>query len=101
MKSTFLPKLRLMGIIEGISTLVLFLIAMPFKYMADMPQAVSIVGSLHGGLFVLLGLFALIAMKKVPISFKLVFFIMVGAVVPFGPFYVDHRWLKPLAEKGD
>lgn len=41
-----------MGRLEGISFLVLLLIAMPLKYLAGEPQAVRIVGGLHGGLFV-------------------------------------------------
>ena len=41
---TFLRMLRQLAIIEGISTLVLFGIAMPLKYFAGMPLAVTIVG---------------------------------------------------------
>ena len=44
--------LRLTGIIDGLSLIVLLFIAMPLKYMADIPLAVTIVGSLHGGIFV-------------------------------------------------
>ena len=44
----FLSRLRRLGFAEGVSTLVLFGIAMPLKYLADMPMAMRIVGSLHG-----------------------------------------------------
>ena len=37
---------------EGVSFLVLLLVAMPLKYLANMPMAVTIVGGLHGILFV-------------------------------------------------
>ncbi|MGH1364104.1 MAG: DUF3817 domain-containing protein [Calditrichia bacterium] len=89
----FLTKLRRLGIVEGISTLILFGIAMPLKYMADMPTAVSIVGSLHGFLFVALCVMFAIAVNRVPIPQKLAVWGVLGAVVPFGPFVID-RWLK-------
>ena len=47
----FLGRLRLLSIVEGISTLVLFFVAMPLKYAADMPLAVTIAGMIHGFLF--------------------------------------------------
>ena len=90
----FLKKLRLMGLIEGTSTLVLFFIAMPLKYMAGMPKAVSIVGSIHGALFVALAFMLMMAIKRVPISAGLACMGFVAAIVPFGPFVYD-RWLEP------
>ena len=40
------------GIAEGISFLVLLLVAMPLKYMFDFPIAVKVVGWAHGALFI-------------------------------------------------
>ena len=45
--------LRTAGIAEGISFLVLLLVAMPMKYFMDYPMAVTVVGWIHGILFVL------------------------------------------------
>lgn len=91
-----LRKLRILGFIEGISTLILFFVAMPLKYMADMPMAVTIVGSIHGFLFVALCVAFAIAMFFGPVTFRIAFIGVVGAVFPFGPFVVDHFWLKKL-----
>jgi integral membrane protein len=91
----FLRRLRLLSIVEETSTLVLFGIAMPLKYLADMPLAVRIIGSLHGFLFVCLAIAFLLAIKWVPISKRLATAGLLGAVVPFGPFVVDH-WLSKL-----
>lgn len=44
--------LRICGFLEGMSFLVLLLIAMPLKYLFALPRAVRVVGSIHGGLFV-------------------------------------------------
>lgn len=43
---------RRIAISEGISFLVLLLIAMPLKYFAHLPKAVTIAGSIHGVLFI-------------------------------------------------
>ncbi|MEM7013019.1 MAG: DUF3817 domain-containing protein [Verrucomicrobiota bacterium] len=91
-----LRNLRIIGFIEGISTLILFFVAMPLKYMADMPMAVTIFGTLHGVLFVGLCVAFAIAMFFGPVTFRIAFIGVVGAVFPFGPFVVDHYWLKPL-----
>jgi integral membrane protein len=91
----FLRKLRTLGVIEGLSTLALFGIAMPLKYLADMPMAVTVVGSLHGVLFLALVAMFVIGMKRIPMPPSLTVFGIVGAAVPFGPFVVDH-WLGKL-----
>ena len=96
----FLQQLRLMGMIEGTSTLILFFVAMPLKYYANMPAAVSLVGSIHGILFLILFSMLLLAIKKVPISITLAAFGVLSAVIPFGPFVLD-LWLKKLATQGE
>lgn len=91
-----LHRLRLLGLIEGVSTLVLFGIAMPMKYFGDTPRAVAIAGPVHGALFVaLVGMFVW-AVRRVPIPWGLALGGIFGAVVPGGPFVVD-RWLRKLA----
>ena len=87
----FLSRLRLMGMIEGVSTLILFGIAMPLKYLGGMPMAVTIVGSIHGFLFVALVTLFIIGTKRIPISRRLAAAGIAAAVVPFGPFIVDRR----------
>jgi len=88
----FLGQLRRLSLTEGVSTLVLFGIAMPLKYMAGMPLPVRIVGSIHGALFVALALMLLLAVSKVPISKSMAAVGLLAAVIPFGPFIYD-RWL--------
>lgn len=88
---TFVRALRHLAIAEGISTLVLFGIAMPLKYFAGMPLAVRIVGSLHGALFVALVVMLLLAIRKVPISFGVAAAGIVAAVIPGGPFLLDRH----------
>ena len=81
--------LRRAGIIEGISWLVLLFIAMPLKYGLGQPMAVRIVGSVHGGLFVLfVGLLAWAHFAR-RWSMLRSAGLFVSALLPFGFLFVD------------
>ena len=88
---TFVRVLRQLAIVEGISTIVLFAVAMPLKYFAGMPLAVTVVGTVHGFLFVALVLMLLLAIWKVPISVSLAAAGVVAAIIPGGPFLLERR----------
>jgi integral membrane protein len=93
-----LRRLRFIGIAEGLSYLALLLIAMPLKYFAGLPLAVQIVGSLHGGLFVLF----LLSVAEVTIRrpwWSPLFWgaAMLAALVPLGPLVFD-VWLRHVEE---
>ena len=64
---------------------------MPLKYFAGMPMAVTIVGSIHGVLFLALVLMLLLAIRKVPISRGLAAAGVVAAILPGGPFLLERR----------
>lgn len=89
MLNTPLDRLRLVGMMEGASFLVLLGIAMPLKYLAGQPQAVRVVGMIHGVLFVLYVAAVLgvsVSMRWPP---RRVLAALVAAVLPFGPFVFD------------
>ena len=87
----FVPMLRRLSLIEGVSTLILFGIAMPLKYAAGMPLAVTIAGTVHGALFAALALMLLIAIRQVPLPISVAAIGLVAAVLPGGPFLFDRR----------
>ncbi len=91
----FLKRLRLVGTMEGVSTLVLFFVAMPLKYLADVPLAVTVVGPIHGVLFILLASMCVLAIERVPIDKRLGYAGIAAAFIPFGPFIMD-RWLSEI-----
>ena len=93
MDKQYLSRLRTLSFVEGASTLILFGVAMPLKYVWGMPLAVRIVGLTHGILFSLLIFQLWRAIRRVPLDRRLAGLCMVAAVVPFGPFIAD-RWLK-------
>ena len=92
----FLLLLIWFGIIEGISTLCLFFIAMPMKYMYDMPMAVTVAGMTHGFLFLGLVMLFVIGKSQDIISKRMMWGGIIGAILPFGPFVVDVKLYKLL-----
>ncbi|NRB75291.1 MAG: DUF3817 domain-containing protein [Verrucomicrobiales bacterium] len=91
LKHSLIDRLRLASLLDGISYIILLGIAMPLKYLADMPLAVRIVGSAHGFLWVALCLFLLLALVKKKLSFGWCVIVFVGALIPFMPFWLDHK----------
>jgi len=89
-----IKRLRIIGILEGISYLVLLGIAMPLKYMADMPAPVKYVGWAHGLLFVLFVAAVANAAIAKRWSILKVLAALVASVLPFGPFILDAKLLK-------
>jgi integral membrane protein len=79
---------RKIAIAEGISFLVLLFIAMPLKYFAASPMAVTIVGGLHGVLFVVFVALAWVVKKD------MVWFIkaFIASLLPFGTIVMDKHW---------
>ena len=86
--------LRFIGIAEGISFLVLLLIAMPLKYFFGIPMAVKVVGWMHGVLFVLYILVVLLAIKSMDWGFFGVIIALVASLIPFGTFILDKSWKR-------
>lgn len=86
---------RILGLLEALSFLGLLLIAMPMKYIWDMPFAVRVVGSIHGGLFVVYILAALYIADKFKWPLKTLFYSWVGAVLPMGTIIFDRKFLSP------
>ena len=101
---SYLKWLIIMGLVEGLSTLALFLVAMPLKYWWEMPMAVTLVGSIHGFLFVALIVMFVIGRSVVPLRPGLMWWGIFGAIIPFGPFLVDvflYRILKEADQAQD
>jgi integral membrane protein len=86
--------LRIIAFLEGISFLVLLIIAMPLKYYFDEPNPVKIVGMAHGVLFVLY----ILTLLVVHVSYKWTIGKTIGAFIasfiPFGTFYADKKWFR-------
>jgi integral membrane protein len=80
---------------EGISFLVLLLIAMPLKYMAGMPMAVKITGWAHGMLFIWYWVAAVPLFTVLRWPLDRVIGMGLASILPFGTFVMEHKWLSP------
>jgi integral membrane protein len=91
---TALGRLRVIGVWEGISFLVLLGIAMPLKYLAGRPEAVRIVGMAHGVLFLLYVAAAIQAAVVQNWNWRRTGLVLLASLLPAGPFVVDARLLR-------
>ncbi|WP_394342098.1 DUF3817 domain-containing protein [Pukyongia salina] len=79
---------------EAISFLVLLGIAMPLKYIWDTPEMVQVVGMAHGILFMLYIAGAWLMKEKLNWSWTTFFIAVACSVLPFGPFYIERKYLS-------
>lgn len=93
-KSNAVALVRKVGIIEGVSYLLLLLVAMPLKYLAGIALAVKVVGWAHGALFVLLAAVGLYALLTKSLKFSEAFMVGIASLIPLGPFLIDGRLRK-------
>jgi integral membrane protein len=86
---TALRQLRLVAFLEGSSFLILLFVAMPLKYLAGMPMAVRIVGSIHGALFIAFVVALYRAARARGWASRRSATAFVASILPFGTFVFD------------
>lgn len=91
MLKTPIGKLRLAGLLDGLSLIILVCIAMPLKYWMDIPEVVSVVGRIHGGIVLVYGVCALYATIKTRWNLLWLAACFVAAFIPFANFFLDHK----------
>lgn len=93
---SFLNIFRITAFLEGVSYILLLFIATPIKYLLNDPQYVKLLGMPHGLLFI--GYIILAFMLKPELRWNNRQFstILLAAIIPFGTFYMDRKYLKPL-----
>ncbi|MFT7073862.1 DUF3817 domain-containing protein [Patiriisocius sp. Uisw_017] len=84
---------RIISILEAMSFLLLLGIAMPLKYIWDVPEMVQIVGMAHGVLFLLYIAGAVYMSQVLNWSVKILVIVVLCSILPFGPFYADQKYL--------
>lgn len=86
-----ISRLRIAGLLEGSSYLILLFIAVPLKYMADQPHGVEVTGPLHGLFFLLYCAFIMEVHFSQEWTFKRSGIAFLAAFVPFGTFVLDRQ----------
>lgn len=94
---TNIGRLRLLGLLEGVSLLLLIGIAVPAKHIFGNPALVKSIGPVHGILF-LLFVFNTLSVgvehrwKFTTTTWK----VLLACMIPFGTFYIDKKILSKI-----
>ncbi len=91
MKNSTIKNFRKINTIEGYSYLFLLFIAMPMKYVLDIPLAVKVAGMIHGTLFILFLLLGVMAWKKAKWSLSQTMIFFIASLIPFGTFFTKSK----------
>lgn len=85
---------RTISLVEGLSLISLFFIAMPLRFYFEFYSAVTFTGALHGVLFMTYFFTSLVASHQQ--KWSVVFWVMVlfSSVIPFAFIFLDRK-LKP------
>ena len=86
-----------MAIVEGLSLLVLVFVSVPLKYIFGITRLSSVLGPIHGVLFLLF----VVNTIGVGIEYKWKFRqttwkVLLACIIPFGTFYIDRKILSKL-----
>lgn len=84
--------LRITGLAEGISFILLLGIAMPLKYYFQFPEAVTVVGWIHGVLFMAYLLIVLLSIRVMKWNRTEILLAFAASLIPAGTFWLDRSW---------
>jgi integral membrane protein len=85
---------RIVSVLEGVSYLLLLLIAVPIKYFQGDETYVKLLGMPHGVLFMLYIVLAIVMQTSEKWKAKDFAIILLASILPFGTFYVDKKYLR-------
>ncbi len=86
-----LTRYRVMSYVVGVMLLLLVLVAMPLKYLADQPAPSMVIGPLHGFLFVLYLLAAFDLSMKNKWKPLYTLGVLLAGTIPFASFVVERK----------
>lgn len=95
-----LKTFSLTAILEGVSYLMLFGLGMPLKYLAQIPEPNIYIGYAHGFLFIAYVAMATLLTLERKWGFKMFTILFIASLLPFGTFYIDKKYLKPMLAVG-
>jgi integral membrane protein len=84
--------------LEGCSLLLLVFVAMPVKYLMNIPEATQAIGMIHGILFLAFVAATLLISVLHKWKFGRLCMVMASSILPFGTFYIDRKILSKLPE---
>ena len=91
-----LGQFRIVSLAEGLSYILLLGIAMPLKYVWGQPEAVKMMGSLHGFLFVIFVIALIRAAFDRAWGLSRVLLAFFASIVPLGAFFLETSLRKEM-----
>ena len=95
-ENKLLQLFKIVAIAEGVSFLVLLLIAMPLKYIAHYQKPVRIAGMTHGILFIAFLVLAFEVGGKLKKKSGWFVKAFIAAIIPFGAFVFERQFQKEM-----
>lgn len=92
-----LTRYRVIAYVVGVMLLLLLLVAMPLKYLADNPSAMNVIGPMHGFLYVVYLLATFDLFRRVRWSFTRLVLTALAGTIPFLSFYAERKITHELA----
>jgi integral membrane protein len=87
------------GYIQGLTLILVLLVALPMKYVFGLPQVFNVVAPIHALLFGVFLLCLLFCGIKQYLPWWAIPLGVIGAVIPFGPFAFDEWVIKRYQER--
>lgn len=84
-----------LAVAEGISFLLLLFVGVPLKHLMGIPQAVRLLGPIHGGLFILYVVAVFQAAPRLRWSGRQIALALGAGVVPTATFFLEAKLRKP------
>jgi integral membrane protein len=97
-KST-IGKLRVWALLEGLSLILLIMVAVPLKYGMNIPEPTRYIGAAHGGLFIFYSIWLAVAAFEYRWPLKWLILCFIAAFVPFGTLWADKAYFKAEARR--
>jgi integral membrane protein len=85
---------RIVGLLEGLSYILLLFVGVPMKYIMGNPTGVKALGMPHGLLFVLYIVLAVNVFIELEWPKRRLFYAFLASLLPFGTLIFDWKYLK-------
>lgn len=92
---------RVVGLLEGLSYVLLLFVGMPMKYMMGNPMGVKALGMPHGLLFILYLILAVNVFIEFEWPKKRLFYAFAASLLPFGTIIFDRKYLKNIEKSNE
>ncbi len=85
---------RIVGLLEGVSYLLLMTLGLYYKYALNDPSYVKLLGMPHGLFFMLYVVLAIVMKSMMNWDSKTLVIVFLGSIIPMGTFYVDKKFFR-------